>query len=208
VKVTAGMYREMSHPIFQTVDTYIGTKYRETDTGQKQQEKIYASGSVEFNNDMRVGLFAEDGPYRPVSDVRGVFEDEINDDRFYGVNLDFNTRSSKFAGGIQHDRGDLGGGPYRYYLGYGWWRPVQPLYLNLSAERTDSFGIYDQVILVGSWDITPQNSLAGRYIYADGEDIYRLAYSYRPRQGLDIFAVYDTNTIEDYEFSVKVVKIF
>jgi len=208
VAMTTGLYREVSHPIVRTIDTYVGAKYRKTEAGQKQQEKVYVSGSVEFTNDTRIGLFAEDGPYRPVSDERGVFEDEINDDRFYGFNLDFNTRSSKFSGGLQHDRGDLGGGPYRYYLGYVWWRPVQPLYINLSAERTDSFGVNDQLVLVSSWDITPQNALAGRYIYSDGENIYRLAYSYRPRKGLDIFAVYDTNTLEDYEFSVKVVKIF
>jgi TPR repeat protein len=208
VSVTTGFYQEMTHPILQVVDTYVGSNYRETDMGQKQQEKVYASGSVEFTNDMRVGLFVEDGPYRPVGDERGVFEPETNDDRYNSATVDFNTRSSKFSLGFQYDWGDLGGGPYKYYSGYGWWRPVNPLYLSLSLEREDSFGTSDQAVFVSSWDITPQSALAGRYIHSEGEKTYRLAYSYRPRRGLDIFVVYDTDTTEDYEFSVKLVKIF
>ena len=206
--LSTGYYREMSHLLIQLVEASVGAGYRETELGEKQQEKIFVSGSVEFNNDMRVGLFASEGPYRPVSDIRGVFENEINYDRFYNANVDFNTRSSTFSGGFQYDWGNLGGGPYNYYLGYGWWRPVAPVFLSLSAERTESFGTFDQLILVGSWDITPQNALAGRYIYTLDAEFYRLAYSYRPRRGLDIFVVFDGITTEDYEFSVKLVKIF
>ncbi|HZL94173.1 MAG TPA: DUF5916 domain-containing protein, partial [Vicinamibacterales bacterium] len=206
--LAVGFSREMSHPTWRVVEGYVGTKYRETAAGQSQQRKVYGSGSVELNSDIRVGVYAEDGPYRPVTDTRGVFETSVNDDTYYSVFTDFNTRSNRVSGGIQYDGGELGGGSYEYISGYAWWRPVNALYFKLSVERTDSFGVSDQVVLVSSWDITPEHSLGGRFISSDQDEYYRLAYSHRPRRGLDIFAVYDSSPFADDEVSVKVVKTF
>jgi hypothetical protein len=206
--LATGYYREMSHPLWHVVEASIGEIYRETNEDRTQRRKTFVSGSVEFNVDIRISAYAEVGPYRPVSDTRGVFQSETNDDRYYSLYTDFNTRSTRYSGGLGYEWGDLGGGPYNYYTAYGWWRPVKPLYLELTAERVDSFGTNDQVILVSSWSITPEHSLAGRYIYTDDVKFYRLAYGHRPRKGLDIFAVYDDDTTKDWEFSVKIVKTF
>ncbi len=207
-----GYYQVVSHPTWRVVEGYVGTNYRETDAGKKQQQKVFGSGSIEFNNDVRVGAYVEDGTYRPVTDTRGVFEDNTNDDRYYSITTDFNTRSNRYSVGLQYDWGDLGGASYEYYAAYGWLRPVDPVYLSLSAERTESFGTFDQLVLVGSWSITPEHSVAARYIYSeddnDDDQFYRLAYGYRPRKGLDIFAVYDDDTIKDAEYSIKLVKTF
>lgn len=208
VSFATGYYREMSHPLWHVIEASIGEIYRETDAGKRQEQKTFVSGSVEFNIDVRVTAYAEVGPYRPVSDTRGVFESETNDDRYYSLYTDFNTRSTRYSGGLGYEWGDLGGGPYKYYTAYGWWRPLNPVYVELTAERVDSFGTNDQVVLVTSWAITPEHSLAGRYIYTDDVKFYRLAYSHRPRKGLDIFAVYDDDTTKDWEFSVKIVKTF
>ena len=206
--LASGYYREVLNPVWRVVEGYVGMNYRETDAGEKQRQKVFASGNIEFYNDIRLQLYIEGGPYRPVSDTRGVFESTINYDRLYSVSTDFNTRSSRYSGGLQYDWGDLGGGPYEYYAAYGWWRPLNPFYLSATAERTDSFGISDQLVLVSSWDITPEHALAGRYIYTDDVEFYRLAYAHRPRKGLDIFAVYDDDTDKDAEYSIKVVKTF
>jgi len=206
--VVAGYYREASNDLWREIQAYGGTEYREDTLGRKQRQKVYASGSVEFTTDIRVTLFHEQGPYRPVTDTRGVFEDELNDDSYTSMYVDFNTRSNEYAGGVQYDRGDLGGGPYKYVAAYGWWRPINPVYLKISAERIYSFGTYDQVVLTGSWDITPEHALGGRYIYTNDADYFRLAYSHRPREGLDIFAVYDNSPSVPDELSVKVVKTF
>jgi hypothetical protein len=206
--VSTGYYREMAHPWWHVVEASIGEIYRETNAGRTQQQKTFVSGSVEFNIDVRVSLYAEVGPYRPVTDNRGVFASKTNDDRYYSLYTDFNTRSTRYSGGLGYEWGDLGGGPYNYYTAYSWWRPVKPVYLELTAERVDSFGTNDQVVFVTSWAITPEHSLAGRYIYTDDVKYYRLAYGHRPRKGLDIFAVYDDDTTKDWEFSVKVVKTF
>jgi hypothetical protein len=206
--ITTGYYRVMSHPLLHVVDAYVGEKYRETDDGKQQERKTFASGSVEFNNEMRVTLSTDLGPYRPVTSTRGVFTSTTNHDRYYSVQTDFNTRSPWYSGGLQYDWGELGGGSYEYYAAYAWWRPVKPVYLNVTAERVDSFGTNDQVVLLSSWDITPEHSVASRYIYTDDVKYYRLAYAHRPRKGLDIFAVYDDDSIKKAEFSIKIVKTF
>lgn len=204
----AGFYREMSHDLWRVVQGYAGATYRDTATGERQEEKAYGYGSIELNSDVRFSVYAEEGPYRPVTDVRGVFETAANDDRYYSFVTDFNTRSNRIAGGVQYDWGDLGGASYQYVSGYTWWRPVNSLFLSLSLERTDSFGISDQGVLMASWDITPEHSLAARYIYSDQDEYYRLAYSRRLRQGVDIYAVYDSNPFAEDEFSLKFVSTF
>jgi hypothetical protein len=206
--LTTGYYKERSGAGWRKVEAYVGARYRETDSGLTQSRKWFASGSLEFNNDIATGIYMEEGPYRPVTDTPGVFEDEVNQDRYYSATLDLNTRSSHYAGGFRYDWGDLGGGPYSYLASYAWWRPVNPVYLQLSAEREDSFGISDQLVFVGSWDITPEHTLAGRYIYQDDGNSYRLAYGHRARKGIDIFAVYNQDLEEEAEYSIKFVYTF
>ena len=206
--LSTGYYREMSSPWFRVVQGSVGGIYRETNDGIQQRRKTFGSGSVEFTNDVRVTLYGETGPYRPVTGTRGVFESTTNHDRYYSVLTDFNTRSNRYSGGLQYDWGELGGGSYEYYAAYAWWRPVKPVYLNVTAERVDSFGTNDQVVLVSSWDITPEHSIAGRYIYTNDVKYYRLAYGHRARKGVDIFAVYDDDTTKTAEYSIKIVKTF
>lgn len=203
--LSTGYYKEYSGAVWRKLEASVGAYYRETDQGLTQRRKWFASGSVEFDNDIAAGIYTEVGPYRPVTDTPGVFEDEVNHDRYYGTTLDFNTRSNHFAGGLRYDWGDLGGGPYGYLASYAWWRPINPVYLQLSAEREDSFGISDQLVFVGSWDITPEHTLAGRYIYQDEGNSYRLAYGHRARKGIDIFAVYNQAVGEEAEYSIKFV---
>lgn len=208
--VTTGYYRKQAEHFWRIIDSYAGYKYRGTLDDQLQNRKWFTGASVEFENQIRTTVYAEEGPYRPATDVRGVFEDYTFDDRYYSMAVDFNTRSSVVSIGSRYDWGQLGGGDYEYYSVYGWWRPVTPLYLNVSAERTDYFGTSDQLVLTGSWNITAEQALGGRYIYTDDVDYYRLAYSYKPRKGLDIYAVYEDNSVAggDGEYSIKIVKTF
>jgi hypothetical protein len=205
-----GYYREQTGSFWRIFDGYAGLLYRGTDDDRLQNRKWYAGGSVEFENQIRTTLYAEEGPYRPVTAERGVFEDFTYDDRYYSVAVDFNTRSSVFSVGTRYDGGELGGGDYDYYSVYGWWKPVNPLYLNVTAERTESFGTFDQAVVTGSWNLTRETVLGGRYIYTDDVEFYRLAFSYKPRAGWDIFAVYDDSSdpAKKGEYSVKVVKTF
>ncbi|MBT8115548.1 MAG: hypothetical protein KJP04_09210, partial [Arenicella sp.] len=203
--LTTGYSRERSGPIWRKIDAYVGAKYRETDLGQLQERNYYSGGSVEFNNDILFGFYAEDGPYRPVTDTVGEFGEQLNPDRYYSTRLDFNTRSSRFSTGLQYDWGELGRGDYEYMAASMRWRPRNNLYLKLSGEKSRSFGTFEQLVLVGSWDISPEHALAGRYIDNDNGDSYRLAYIRRARKGLDIFAVYDDSPFRDEQYSLKFV---
>jgi hypothetical protein len=206
--MVAGYYRDISHSAVRIVESYIGHTQRNTLLGQKQRERTYIGTSVEFNNDIRATVYVEDGPYRPVTDTRGVFEAELNDDHYSSVAVDFNTRSNTYSGGVQYDSGKLGGGSYEYFSGYGWWRPTNAVYFKLSAERIHSFGTYNQIVLASTWDIDAEHALSGRIIKTDRDKYVRLAYSHRPREGLDIFAVYDRGSSGRSELSVKLVKTF
>jgi len=207
--LTAGYYREQSEYFWRVIDSYAGFKYRETEDGQLQNRKWFTGGSVEFKNEIRASIYLEEGPYRPVTDVRGVFEDYTYQDRYYSSALDFNTRSSVYSYGIQYDWGNLGGGDYNYLSAYAWVRPISEIYLSLSYEQTDSYGIYRQTIFTGSWEITPEDSLGARYIFYksdDGtDDYFRVTYGRKARKGLDIFVVYDKDPYSDEQYSLKLV---
>lgn len=203
--LSTGYFRERSGPFWRKIDAYVGARYRETDAGRLQERGWYSGGSVEFNTDMRFGFYAEDGPYRPVTDTVGEFEDELNEDRYYSTSLDLNTRSSRISGGLRYAWGGLGGANYEYMAVSARWRPLSNLYLKLSGEKTRSVGTFEQLVFVGSWDISPEYALGGRYINNESGDWYRLAFSRRARKGLDIFAVYDNRPFRDNEYSLKLV---
>ena len=205
----SGHYREMQNPLVRIVDAFAGTRYREeTSRGRKQQQNVFVGTGVEFTNDVRVTLYLEDGSYRPVTDTRGAFGDEVNNDRYASVVVDFNTRSNHYSGGVQYDQGNLGGGSYRYFAAYAWWRPSNDVYLKLSGERTESLSTYNQFVLESTWDISTEHALSGRIIHSDGDRFLRLAYSHRPRRGLDIFVVFDGGSQRYEELSVKFVRSF
>jgi hypothetical protein len=210
--VSSGYYKEQSGRFWRTIDGYAGYRYRETEDGQLQNRKWYTGGSVEFDCQIRTSFYAEEGPYRPVDDQRGEFEDTANNDRYYSTAIDLNTRSSVFSCGAQYDWGRLGGDDYEYQSVYAWTRPVQVLYLQISYERTDSFGTFEQTVVNGSWEITPEDSLGGRYIYYEDDfttdEYVRLTYGRKARQGLDIFIVYDKEPYSAEQYSLKLVYSF
>jgi hypothetical protein len=210
---TTGYYREKGSRYWRVVNGYTGYEYRETLGGELQSRKWFAGGSVEFENQIRTTVFVEEGPYRPADDVRGEFEDEVNNDRYFSLALDVNTRSSVFSAGGQYDWGYLGGGDYQNGSVYAWLRPIQQIYLTASYEITDYYGIYEQSIVNASWDITPENSIGVRYIYFEDDDnstdeYFRVAFGRKARRGLDVFLVYDKDPHRAEQYSMKLVYSF
>jgi hypothetical protein len=209
---TTGIYRESTASLFRIIDSYAGFHYRVTEDDLLQRRKWFAGSTIEFEHDVRAGVFVENGPYRRSTDVPGVFEDTLNQDRYYSTTLDFNTRSALFSFGGNYDWGQLGGGDYQYWSAYAWVRPIRAVYLKLSHERTDSFGVFRQSIVLGSWEITPEDSLGARYIRFESDDrrenFIRVAYGRRVRKGLDIFFVYNNEPTIDDQYSIKFVFTF
>ena len=212
INAITGFYREQSKYFWRVIDSYAGIKHRETLEGMLQNEKWFAGGSVEFENQIRTSAYAEQGPYRPVTDIRGEFAPTTNDDEYYSLAIDFNTRSSVFSCGSIYDWGQLGGGDYQHAKVHAWLRPVSVLLLESSYEITEIFGTYKQAIVNGSWEITPENSLSARYIYYEddyvSDNYYRVAYGRKARNGLDVFVVYDNDPYLAEQYSIKLVYAF
>jgi hypothetical protein len=206
--VETGYYRESSGSFWRVVQGYANHTRRKTEADRLQREKVSAGVSVELTNDVRVALDFDEGPYRPAAGAPGAFEEMLNDDRYASVAMDFNTRSNRGAGGFAYAVGDLAGASYEYMVAHGWWRPSNAVALNLAVERVDSFGVSHQVTVGSSWDVTPEHSLSGRYIYSEEDDFYRLAYTHRPRRGLDVLIVYDGSSARADEVFLKIVRAF
>lgn len=207
-KAFAYYFRERSGGLWRTLRGDLVFSYRETASGILQRRNWYGGGSVEFHNQIQAGFFYSDGPYRPVTEVPGVFSETVNHDHYATATLDFNTRSSVFGCGLAYAWGFLGGGDYEYGLSYAWWRPINTIYLGASAENLDSFGRSEQYVFSGQWNVTQVDSLSTRYIIQDGSDSFRFAYGRRVRKGWDIFAVYNQEPFLETQISVKLVVTF
>lgn len=190
---------------FRAISGDAGWIGRQTTDGQTQNKTWYGGASVELRQQIKLSLFYSNGFYRPVGENRGEFSDHMDHDRFWTVGLDFNTRSSLFGYGASYSWGQLGGGEYGYLAPYLWIRPTNNTFLNFTTERLHSFGSFDQTILSGGWDITPQDGIGFRYILANGDDFVRLAYNRQVRKGINLFAVYDKEPTTPAQFSVKLV---
>ncbi len=190
--LSAGYFRDRAEGPLREVRADLAWELRETGDGLLQRRKVYAGGSVEWRGpQIRLGAAYDGGPYRPLGADAGRWSDTLNDDEFWTLNADFNTRSSGLGYGASHAFGQLGGGDYRYSGAYLWLRPLDTVALNLSAERIDNFGSSWQTVLAGTWEAAPRHTVAGRIIAASDGNSVRLAYAWRVRDDLDLFTVYD-----------------
>ena len=208
-KFAFGYYRDRPDGTLREVKGDLSWEERETSDGLMQRRTTFVGGSVELREiQMRLGSTYYAGPYRPVGSTPGTWRDTTNDDRYWNVSADFNTRSSWLGYGVAHSSGSLGGGHYGYLSGYIWSRPTRTTSMKIFSERLESFGIYRQTVVTAGWDVTPHHTIAGRYITAYYGKAYRLAYVWRARRNLDVFAVYDESPGIAAQFSVKMLMTY
>lgn len=205
VNLAAGYYRETAGTAWRSLRADASYTRRETADGELQLRQGYGALSVEFRNQIRVSLAHTAGPYRPVTGLPGVFEPQLNPDRYTSASLDFNTRSTRLGYGLIDAWGFLDGVDYAYRSAYLWWRPIRGVYLDLSGERLASDIDTDRIVAIAQWDITSQDSLSTRYINQDGVGLVRLAYGRRVRKGVDVFAVYNQEPPLERQWSVKLL---
>ena len=205
-------YRKRSGQVARTVEAYGGITQRLTEDGEIQNRKLYAGSSVELESQLLLSLYAEAGPYRPVTAQRGVFAGFTYDDSYFSASFDFPVRNDTVVFGVQYDWGDLGGGGYNLTSGYISWSPLGSINLKASQETSNSFDRIQQTVLSGSFLITPEDELGCRYIdYSDSTGTfryYRLTYARRVRRGIDVYVVYDKAALQAEQFSVKLVTTF
>jgi hypothetical protein len=208
VSLNSGYYRDFAEGPIRIVSGDIGWTGRNTTDGLDQARMWYGGGSIELRQQVRMGLYYNHGTYRPVGEERGEWSDEVNDDSYWTTSLDFNTRSTSFGYGMSYSRGSLGGEDYRYLAPYLWMKPTRRTFIRVTTERLHSSGSSDQTIVTAGWDITKHDGIVMRYISANGDDYFRLAYSRQVRKGIDIFAVYDKEPANPAKISAKIVFFF
>jgi hypothetical protein len=201
-------YRDLGDSPLRELRGDVSYTERWTGDGRVQRRTLYTGGSVETRQQIRVGLWYTDGIYRPVGANPGSWSPTTNHDYYWTGTLDFNTRSSRFGIGGTSSSGALGGGDYQYNSVYAWTRPTATTFLNVTSERLENFGDFYQHILSAGWDITPQHSVAARYIRADYGSATRFAYTLHARKNVDFFVVYDRNPDELARISAKIVMTF
>lgn len=197
-------YRDFGPAALRELSGSITHSERYTEDGRLQRRDWYFGGSVESARQVKFGLYYYTGDYRPaLGGERGAYAETLFDDHYWTASLDFNTRSNTLGYGLGHSWGFLGGDDYEYPFLYVWLKPTRSTVLNLNTERLKSFGSFRQSILSGTWELTPEQSLSGRYVRADGATSVRLAYARRVRAGTDVFLVYDREAGADPRLSLK-----
>jgi hypothetical protein len=195
-------YRDIASGRFRTVSFGVDASRRDTTDGRPQTRSGWANASVELRSQIRVGVSYGDSDYRPAVGRRD-WAGTMNEDRYWTTRLDFNIRASRFGYGVAYSDGDLGGGDYRYAQAYAWFRPIATVYVNIYPELLHSFGRFDQTVVTAGWDITPADSVLGRFISADGRPYVRIAYRRQVRTGVNLFAVSDREPDQPDRLSIK-----
>ena len=207
VNASVGYYKEIGEGFFRRVSTNYSVTHRDTLDGRIQNYGTFVDGSVELNNpQVAISLSYYDADYRPLeNNMRAEFSDILNDDYYWAVDLNFNTRSNYFGYGAYYSEGFLGGDDYEYVTGHVWVKPTINTFLNLFSERLDNFGIFAQTTVNAGWDITPWDGVVVRYIDAEEGGYYRLAFRHTVPFGVDAFFVYDDDPFSEKQVSVKFV---
>jgi hypothetical protein len=200
-----GYYRDLGVGPFREVSGSVVWNVRDTGDGRLQRNYWYYGGSVELRQETRFSLSGTGGQYRPVGDGPGTWLESVNHDHYWTASVDMNTRNSRFAYGASYSSGFLDNADYAYGYVYPWGRPTRTTFVNLTAERLRQFGVSSQCVVNGGWDITPRNGLYGRYIWNDGTQYYRIAYSVHITPRMDLFAVYDGQSGENPQISAKLL---
>jgi len=191
------------------VEYSLSYEARDTLDGDTQRRFYYIGGNIETEQQINIGLFFNEGDYRPVSgDSRGEYSDNLRQDDFWTLTMDFNTRSNWLGYGYSISDGFLGGDDYYYVTGYLWVKPTTSTLLNIFSERLDNFGKTDQVVVSGSWDYSRYSSLLFRFVQFEEFEFNRLAYRKTVSDGVDIFMVYNDDSGVDTNYLLKLLWTF
>jgi len=201
-------YRDLSTGAFRILSGEIGWKGRDTSDGLMQRRQWYTGGSIELRRQIQFGLYYTGDRYLPSKGEAGSWASDLNNDYYWDTSLDFNTRSSRLGFGASYTWGMAGGGDYTYLKSYVWLNPTNKTSVSVSTERVENFGLSNQFIASAVWDISSQSGLSTRFILADNNRYYRIAYTLHATEGRDVFFVYDDEPGSPTKISIKFVASF
>ena len=168
---------------------------------QRQEWSVYANGETRSNIQVSGGVTV--GPYRPRNGAG--WQDSVYDDRYYTGTVGRYSGNGRYGYGLTYSRGFLAAEDYSDVTPYAWLKPTATTSATYTYERADYAGRTEQHILSASWDVTPEDSISGRWVQYNDDPFYRLTYRRMMRRGFDVFAVFNKDPNVDNQFIAKVV---
>jgi len=204
-KLYANYFTENDKSLVTNQNYYIEGIFRSTDNGSPQRGGIYTDFGLTFNHQVYLSPSLYYVDYYPVDTETGGFLSNSYQDQYGALELDFSNTKQNTGAGFYFANGNLGGGSYRYFAPYIWWKPLQSLYLSVSYANLYSFGKSTQFNLDVDYQISGKSSLSLRTNRTDGADYLRMAYKYQFNNGIDILATIKDKEEEDTSFAMKLV---
>jgi len=205
-KLYANYFSENDKTLVTNKNYYIEGIYRSENNGSTQRSGFYADVGLTFNHNLYVSQSIYHVDYRPIDTESGSFLTDSYRDFYGALDLDFTHTNENTGAGFYFANGDLGGGSYRYFAPYVWWKPLQSLYLSFSYADLQSFGQSTQFNLDVDYQLTARSSLSFRANRTDGTDYLRTAYRHSIENSIDILAtIEDREEEEKTSFAMKLV---
>jgi len=205
-KLYANYITENEDSLVTNTSYYIEGIYRRAKNNSIQRSGIYADIGLTINHNLYISPSIYRVDYHPVATEAGSFLTTHNEDFYGAFVLDFTNSRQNSGSGIYYAYGDLGGGSYRYFAPYVWWKPLQPLYLSSSYAYLQSFGKSTQFNLDVDYQLSGRSSVSLRTNRTSGTDYVRMSYKLRIKNNAEILAtIEDREREENTSFAMKLV---
>ena len=199
-----GYTRTSGQTWLRSTDASVSYQVRDTMSGLKQREaaSVYFGAQTAANIQVSAGVTS--GLYRPRGPSATDWARVLNDDKSYQAGAAYASPTGQFGYGAQYSWGVAGAQTYDTLSPNLWLSPNSHLSVAYSFERATYDLVRRQHVLSGTWQISPEQSLAARFV-DDGGGYYRLSYRRNLARAMDAFGVYSSDPWEPRRFDLKFV---
>jgi hypothetical protein len=199
-----GYTRAFGQAWMRRANAAVSFEERETTGGLQQRAigSLYAGAETASNIHLNVGTTS--GVYRPRGAAAGEWTGMLNQDRYHLVSAFYESPTGRFGYGAQYSWGLAAADEYATMSPSLWLAPSPHFSFGYSFERTAYDNVERQHVVSGTWQITGEQALTGRWVEYDG-GYYRLSYRRTLGRGIDAFGVYTSDPYEAGQFKAKLV---
>ncbi len=185
-------------------DVSVAYDTRDTLTGLPQRESMSVYAGLATAANVRFNTGVTSGVYRPRGPRPGEWTDALNEDRFYLASAFYESPGGRFGYGAQYSWGVGTANEYDSLAPSVWVAPSSRLLVSYSFERATDGVVHQQHVLSGNWQITPEQSIAGRWVDYDG-GYYKLSYRRALAHGVDAVGVYTADPYVASSLDLKLI---
>jgi hypothetical protein len=199
-----GYTRAFGQAWMRRANASVSFEERETTSGLQQRAigSIYAAAETASNIHLNVGMTS--GVYRARGATAGEWTGMLSQDRYHLASAFYESPTGRFGYGALYSWGLAGAHEYATISPSLWLAPTPHFSFAYSFERTAYDDVERQHVVSGTWQITGEQALTGRWVEYDG-GYYRLSYRRTLGHGVDAFGVYTSDPYEAGRFKAKLV---